>query len=57
MSALLTVGCRLGPVNVNSYPMVVQMGLAGDIGKSQEYTTTFSMAAQIITPILSQAGL
>lgn len=50
---LVTVGAGWASINVNSYPMVVQMGRAGDIGKYTGIYYTFSMAAQIITPILS----
>lgn len=50
---LVTVGVGWASINVNSYPMVVQMGRAGDIGKYTGIYYTFSMAAQIITPILS----
>jgi len=44
-------------INVNSYPMVVQMSRAGDVGKYTGYYYTFSMCSQIITPILSGACL
>lgn len=40
-------------INVNSYPMVVEMSGSGDLGKYTGYYYTFSMAAQIFTPILS----
>ncbi len=42
-------------INVNSYPMVVEMSRGADIGKYTGYYYTFSMTAQIITPILSGA--
>ena len=42
-------------INVNSYPMVVEMSKGGDVGKYTGYYYTFSMAAQIVTPILSGA--
>ena len=42
-------------INVNSYPMVVEMSNSTDVGKYTGYYYTFSMAAQIITPILSGA--
>ncbi len=51
------VGVAWASINVNSYPMVVELGRAGDIGKYTGYYYTFSMAAQIITPILSGALL
>ena len=40
-------------INVNSYPMVVEMSSNADLGKYTGYYYTFSMAAQIFTPILS----
>lgn len=40
-------------INVNSYPMVVEISKSGDVGKYTGYYYTFSMAAQIVTPILS----
>lgn len=40
-------------INVNSYPMVVEISKSGDIGKYTGYYYTFSMAAQVFTPILS----
>jgi len=40
-------------INVNSYPMVVEMSRSGDVGKYTGYYYTFSMAAQIFTPIFS----
>ncbi|MEG1650803.1 MAG: MFS transporter [Oscillospiraceae bacterium] len=42
-------------INVNSYPMVVEISRGSDIGKYTGYYYTFSMTAQIITPILSGA--
>ena len=44
-------------INVNSYPMVVEMAKGSDVGKFTGYYYTFSMAGQIITPILSGALL
>ena len=44
-------------INVNSYPMVVEMSQGGNVGKYTGYYYAFSMAAQIITPILSGALL
>ncbi len=40
-------------INVNSYPMVVEMSKSGDIGKYTGLYYTFSMAAQVFTPIFS----
>ena len=47
------VGMAWAMINVNSYPMVVEISKSGDVGKYTGYYYTFSMAAQIITPILS----
>lgn len=49
----LLVGIAWAAINVNSYPMVVEMCRGGDTGKFTGYYYTFSMAAQIFTPILS----
>lgn len=40
-------------INVNSYPMVVELSNGGDIGKYTGYYYTVSMTAQIVTPVLS----
>ena len=40
-------------INVNSYPMVVEIARGSDVGKFTGYYYTFSMAAQIVTPIVS----
>ncbi|MBE6025590.1 MAG: SLC45 family MFS transporter [Clostridiales bacterium] len=47
------VGVAWASINVNSYPMVVEMCKGSDIGKFTGYYYTFSMAAQVFTPILS----
>ncbi|MGI6239758.1 MAG: MFS transporter [Christensenellales bacterium] len=47
------VGFAWASINVNSYPMVVEISKAGDVGKYTGYYYTFSMAGQIVTPILS----
>lgn len=44
-------------INVNSYPMIVEMSRGSDIGKYTGYYYTTSMAAQVITPVLSGAVL
>lgn len=49
----LLVGIGWASINVNSYPMVVEMCKGSDIGKFTGMYYTFSMAAQVITPILS----
>ena len=47
------VGVAWASINVNSYPMVVEMCRGSDIGKFTGTYYTFSMAAQVFTPILS----
>ena len=46
-------GIGWSAINVNSYPMVVEMSRSADVGKYTGYYYTFSMAAQIFTPIFS----
>lgn len=46
-------GIGWATINVNSYPMVVELAQGGNVGKYTGYYYTASMAAQIITPILS----
>lgn len=47
------IGFAWAAIGVNSLPMVVEMSTAADIGKYTGYYYTFSMSAQVITPILS----
>jgi len=47
------VGVAWASINVNSYPMVVEMCKGSDIGKFTGMYYTFSMAAQVLTPVLS----
>jgi maltose/moltooligosaccharide transporter len=53
----VTAGIAWASINVNSYPMVVEMSRGSNVGKYTGYYYTFSMAAQIATPILSGAVL
>lgn len=53
----LLIGFAWASINVNSYPMVVEISRYGNVGKYTGYYYTFSMAAQIVTPILSGALL
>ena len=46
-------GIAWATINVNSFPMVVEMCSAGDVGKYTGYYYTASMAAQTLTPMLS----
>ena len=50
-------GIGWATINVNSYPMVVELAKSGDVGKYTGYYYTASMSAQIVTPILSGAFL
>ena len=47
------VGIGWAAINVNSFPMVVEMSSGSDVGKYTGFYYTFSMAAQITTPLLS----
>ena len=47
------IGIGWASINVNSYPMVVEMSHGSDVGKYTGLYYTFSMSAQILTPILS----
>ncbi len=46
-------GIAWATINVNSFPMVVEMCRGGDVGKYTGFYYTASMAAQTITPYLS----
>ncbi len=50
-------GVGWAAINVNSLPMVVEMCKESDVGKYTGLYYTFSMSAQIVTPILSGALL
>lgn len=47
------IGVGWAAINVNSLPMVVEMSKDSDVGKYTGLYYTFSMTAQIATPILS----
>ena len=47
------VGLAWAAINVNSLPMVVEMCKGSDIGKFTGYYYTFSMVAQVVTPIVA----
>lgn len=49
----IIAGLGWASINVNSYPMVVEMSKGSDVGRYTGFYYTASMAAQIITPILS----
>ncbi len=51
--AFAAIGVGWAAINVNSYPMIVEMSKGCDIGKFTGTYYTFSMTAQIMTPILS----
>ncbi len=48
-------GIGWATINVNSFPMVVELAKAGDTGKYTGWYYTASMSAQVLTPILSGA--
>ena len=48
-------GIAWATINVNSFPMVVELAKEGDVGKYTGWYYTASMSAQILTPILSGA--
>lgn len=48
-------GIAWATINVNSFPMVVELAKGSNIGKYTGYYYTASMAAQVVTPILSGA--
>ena len=49
----LLVGLAWAAINVNSLPMVVEMCKGSEVGKFTGLYYTFSMSAQIITPIVA----
>ena len=51
------IGFAWAAIGVNSLPMVVEIASAGDVGKYTGLYYTFSMAAQVVTPILSGFSL
>ena len=48
-------GIGWATINVNSFPMAVELASGGNVGKYTGYYYTASMAAQIVAPILSGA--
>lgn len=53
MTVFVFIGISWGAINVNSFPMVVEIASSGDEGKYTGIYYTFSMAAQVITPVFS----
>ncbi len=49
----ILAGIGWATINVNSFPMVVELAKSGNIGKYTGYYYTASMSAQIVAPILS----
>ena len=49
----ILAGIAWATINVNSFPMVVELCSGGDVGKYTGYYYTASMAAQTATPMLS----
>ena len=48
-----TAGIGWATINVNSFPMVVELAKGGDVGRYTGFYYTASMSAQILAPILS----
>lgn len=48
-------GIGWATINVNSFPMVVELASGADVGTYTGYYYTASMAAQVVTPVLSGA--
>ena len=51
----ILAGIGWATINVNSFPMVVELAKGGEVGKYTGYYYTASMSAQIVAPILSGA--
>ena len=49
----IMAGIGWATINVNSFPMVVELAKGGEVGKYTGYYYTASMAAQIVAPIVS----
>ena len=49
----ILAGIGWATINVNSFPMVVELAKGGEVGKYTGYYYTASMSAQIVAPILS----
>ena len=49
----ILAGIGWATINVNSFPMVVELSKAADVGRYTGFYYTASMSAQILTPILS----
>ncbi len=53
LGLFVLVGVAWASINVNSLPMVVEMCKGSDVGKFTGLYYTFSMTAQIVTPIVA----
>ena len=49
----ILAGIGWATINVNSFPMVVELSKSADVGRYTGFYYTASMAAQILTPVLS----
>ena len=49
----VVIGFAWAAINVNSYPMVVELSKGSNVGRYTGFYYAFSMAAQIVTPIAS----
>lgn len=47
------IGVSWAAINVNSYPMVVEMSKGADVGKYTGLYYTFSMIAEVLTPLVT----
>ena len=52
-AVFILAGIGWATINVNSFPMVVELSRGSDVGRFTGYYYTASMAAQIVAPILS----
>lgn len=57
IAIFVLTGMGYAAIIVNTFPMVWEMAKGSDVGKYTGYYYTFSMSAQIVTPILSGAML
>ena len=55
IACFIVAGLGWGMINVNSFPMVVELAKGGSVGKYTGYYYTASMAVQTVTPVFSGA--
>ena len=49
----ILAGIGWATINVNSFPMVVELACGGNVGRYTGFYYTASMAAQTVTPVVS----